>query len=427
MYKQYLKQALASLRENPLISTLMVMGTALSAAMLLVLLQLYEVRTASYAPVSSRDRMLFVTGIQADEVAPDSTGQLKPTGSRWMDGLGVPFVKETFQEMKTPQAVAIFKASTDRVRLTVPGEAKGREYDMKQTNAGFWNVFDFTFVDGQPYTRESFASGQRLAVLSREVAQKLFGDIEVAGRNFSIDYVEYTVCGVVEPVSEAVSEAYGQLFVPYTCDARLMSVVNADGICGQLNACLLAASPADFPAIREEVARGLKRYNANAHTWQANLFDQPHTAVEHMFKRWHETKLNALFFGMLCLAGLFFFLPVFNLLGLSFSQVGKRQEEIGLRKVFGATTSRVVKQMLCESLVVTLIGCVLGQALSVGFFLLAKDGLLERDDVQLTADMFFSPWLLLAALAICLLINFLAIGIPAWRVARRQIALALES
>lgn len=127
------------------------------------------------------------------------------------------------------------------------------------------------------------------------------------------------------------------------------------------------------------------------------------------------------------LALLFFFLPVFNMLGLAFSQIRKRQPEIGLRKAFGATSAHVVGQMLYESLIVTGIGCVLGQCFSVLFFFLAKDGLLERTDVKLTTDMLFTFWLLPIAFLICLFINFLSVGIPAWRIARRQIVEALNA
>lgn len=427
MIRLYFKQAIASIRENPLMSALMVMGTALSAAMLLVLVQFYIVRTSAYAPVSERGRMLYVTGVRSDMVKADEAGRKVPTGGRWMDGLGVPFVRQVFEEMETVEAVAVMSGSSSRVLLTSPGRKEGGEFDRRATNAGFWQVFDFTFVAGRPYEEADVRGGRRLAVLSEDVARRLFGTADAVGQTLLADYVEYTVCGVVKPVSEAVAEAYGQLFTPYTCDEEKMVEVNAGGVCGHLNVCLLAASTADFPAIREEVAKGVRRYNANLPDWQADLIKQPFDATRRMFQRWHDEKLGALFSGMICLALLFFFLPVFNLLGLAFSQVGKRQPEIGLRKAFGATTSRVVGQMLCESLIVTLVGCVVGQLLSVAFFFLVKDGLLERTDVLLTADMLFTPWLLPVAFLICLFINFLSIGIPAWRVSRRQIVEALNA
>ena len=427
MYKQYLKQAWASLLENPLMSVLMIMGTTLSAAMLLVLVQFYIVRTSSYAPVSARGRMLYVTGVQSDMVKVDSDGRKVSTGGRWMDGLGVPFVRQVFEELKTVEEVAVMSGGTGQVRLSSLGRKKGGEFAQRKTNGDFWRVFDFVFVAGKPYDEASVRSARRQAVLTEDVARELFGATEVIGETLLIEYVEYQVCGIVKPISEAVSEVYGQVFVPYTCDEVMMAEVNAGGVCGGLNVCLLATSAADFPVIREEVARNVRRYKSNLQDWKANLFAQPHTATQQMFQRWYEEKLSALFSGMLCLALLFFFLPVFNMLGLAFSQIRRRQPEIGLRKAFGATSSRVVGQMLCESLIVTVIGCVLGQCFSVLFFFLAKDGLLERTDVQLTADMLFTPWLFPVAFLICLFINFLSIGIPAWRIARRQIVEALNA
>lgn len=408
-------------------SVLMVMGTTLSAAMLLVLVQFYIVRTSAYAPVSARGRMLYVTGVQADKMKIEADGRRVQTGARWMDGLGVPFTRQVFEELKTVDGVAVMSGSVQQSRLTSPGRKASGEYQLRQTNDGFWRVFDFTFVAGKPYDEATYRSALREAVLTEEVARELFGTVDVIGETLQIEYVEYRVCGVVKPVSEAVSETYGQVFVPYSCDEVMMATVNADGICGNLNVCLLAASPTDFPAIREEVAQNVKRYNANAPEWEAGLFAQPHTATQRMFKRWHDEEMGALFTGMVSLALLFFFLPVFNMLGLAFSQIRRRQPEIGLRKAFGATSSRVVGQMLCESLLVTAIGCVLGQCFSVLFFFLAKDGLLERTDVLLTADMLFTLWLLPVAFLICLFINFLSIGIPAWRVARRQIVEALNA
>lgn len=427
MYKQYFKQAWSSLLENPLMSVLMIMGTTLSAAMLLVLVQFYIVRTSSYAPVSARDRMLYVTGVQSDMMKVDTDGRRIPSGGRWMDALGIPFVRQVFEELKSVEGMAVMSDGTQQSRLSSLGRKESGEFALRKTNGDFWSVFDFVFVAGKPYDEASVQSARRQVVLSEDVARELFGTAEVIGETLLIEYVEYQICGIVKPVSEVVSEVYGQVFVPYTCDEVMMAEVNAGGVCGKLNVCLLAASKADFPVIREEVDRNVKRFNSNLQDWQANLFEQPHTATQRMFQRWHEEKWGTLFSGMLCLALLFFFLPVFNMLGLAFSQIRKRQPEIGLRKAFGATSSCVVGQMLYESLIVTGIGCVLGQCFSVLFFFLAKDGLLERTDVKLTADMLFTFWLLPVAFLICLFINSLSIGIPAWCIARRQIVESLNA
>ena len=105
-------------------SVLMIMGTTLSAAMLLVLVQFYIVRTSSYAPVSARGRMLYVTGVQSDMVKVDSDGRKVSTGGRWMDGLGVPFVRQVFEELKTVEEVAVMSGGTGQVRLSSLGRSR---------------------------------------------------------------------------------------------------------------------------------------------------------------------------------------------------------------------------------------------------------------------------------------------------------------
>ena len=60
MIKQYLKQAIAMLRENRLISAISVLGTALSIAMIMVVVLVVQIQVADYYPENKRSRMLFV-------------------------------------------------------------------------------------------------------------------------------------------------------------------------------------------------------------------------------------------------------------------------------------------------------------------------------------------------------------------------------
>lgn len=69
---------------------------------------------------------------------------------------------------------------------------------------------------------------------------------------------------------------------------------------------------------------------------------------------------------------------------------------------------------------ITLIGSVIGFFLSLLFFYIAKDSLLERQDIRLQLNMILQPALLVAMVVLCLVINLLSTGIPAWRAARAQ-------
>ena len=50
MYKIYLKQAWALLKENKLLSGVSIFGTALAICMIMVIVIVWQIRTANYSP-----------------------------------------------------------------------------------------------------------------------------------------------------------------------------------------------------------------------------------------------------------------------------------------------------------------------------------------------------------------------------------------
>ena len=58
MIKQYFKQALAQLRQHPLISVISIAGTALSIFLIMLVVMLQQVKVAPFSPESNRNRNL---------------------------------------------------------------------------------------------------------------------------------------------------------------------------------------------------------------------------------------------------------------------------------------------------------------------------------------------------------------------------------
>jgi putative ABC transport system permease protein len=418
MYRLYIRQALYAVREHPLVCFLTMLGTALSVAMIMVLVLLCQAQTASFAPVSERGRMLYVTEIRGDKIND------RP---QWQGELGSRIVRECFYPMQTPERVSAAAGSADAMRTSAAGVPVVADSRVRAVDAAFWEVFDFRFVAGAPFTEEMFHSARPVAVVCESVARKFFGRTDVAGETLQLDYADYTVAGVVEDVSEAVEEVSGEVWIPYTLHRGIMEQDGAEGICNRLHLYLLARSGEDFVAIGEECRQRLEAFNAGQKEWRATIWSQPLTGVQRMFYSASRGQVKGVLSGMLMLAALFFLLPVCNLLGIVFSQIQQRSGEIGIRKAFGAGNRDIVGQILWENLFVTLCGGAAGVLLSFLFFYLAKDSLLERRDVTLQAGMFFQPLLFLASTGLCLLINLAAAGIPAWRMARVPVIHSLNA
>ena len=56
----YLKQAWRLLKENRLLSIVSILGTALAICLVMVIVIVWQVRTAGFKPETHRERMLFV-------------------------------------------------------------------------------------------------------------------------------------------------------------------------------------------------------------------------------------------------------------------------------------------------------------------------------------------------------------------------------
>lgn len=418
MIKQYIKQAIASIRENPLVSFLTILGTALSVAMMMVLVLVYQVKTASFSPVSNRYRMLYINIIE---------GLNESKGGFSGGALGNRIVRECFYPMSTPEAITAFTANTQPKRTSLSGIGRVRECDVRETDATFWQVFDFQFLNGKPFTENMFNSAMPVAVINERVAREFFGSTDVAGQTIQLDFVDYIIQGVVASVSETVSEVYGEIWIPYSLNNTIINNTMVEGIGGKLQLCILAKSTADFEAIRQEAQSRITTFNSGQKEYFANIWKQPITNTQRMFYEIRSDQMGGKFSGMLALAGLFLFLPVFNLLGIVYSQMQKRRPEIGLRKAFGATSQKITGQILMENLIITVIGGFIGFCLSILFFYLTKDSLLEQPGVYLQARMIIKPTLFIMAIFICLLINLLSSGIPAWQTARSAVTDSLKT
>ena len=359
MIKQYLRQAFQMLRENRLISVISILGTAIAIAMIMVVVLVLQVQVANYYPENNRDRMLFV---ELTEVRTKGTERNYNQG-----GMSPEVAKECFYGLSTPEAVTAYYEN--KTPVSPVGSRSFETYSIKFTDAGFWRVFNFRFLEGQPFTEADLNSAVPRAVISKRLARKLFGEAEAVGREIMVDQTAFRVCGVVADVSKAASVAYGDLWVPYTTfPQRLLS--SRENMVGPLNVAILARDAGDFEAIRQELSQRLVRYNSTKQENEIHFYDYPVTqwskAMGTMGTHFVDPKKYWLETGSLFLFLLL--VPVLNLLGVTQSSVRKRQAEIGVRKAFGASRWVIVCQLLFENGVITLLGGLVGLILSFGLF-----------------------------------------------------------
>lgn len=424
MFRQYIRQAFWHLRENPVISWISILGTALSICMIMVIVITLRVRTADCEPEVNRSRSLYVPNMSYR-----AKGDM--SGSSANSRMSVQTGRECFKALTTAEAVTLV-SSPSKVKALLPAGAK-TTVDMVQTDEDFWQVFQFRFLDGKPFTAADLNSGLPRAVIAASVARRLFGRTDVSGQHIELNYVDFQVCGVVADVSMLATDSYAQVWIPYTAgDAEANSW--GYNLMGPMRAVILAHSRTDFPAIRQECERLRQKYNDAQDGVEVFYRGQPDTQFTHLYRTWsQEPDIQGVVLRYVVVMLILLIVPAINLSSMTLSRMQKRMAEIGVRKAFGATANELMQQVFWENLLLTCVAGLLGLLLSYaatyllnGFLFGNSTNAYLSGETSLTAGALLSPWIFMAAFIFCLLMNLLSAGIPAWRASRMNIVEAIN-
>ena len=422
MIRLYFLQALYHLRENPIITWVSIIGTALAICMIMVLVITFQVRLVDCEPEVNRSRSLYISSMAVKQ---------KGTESGAYGHMSVQTGQKCFKSLTTAEAVTLISLP-EKVRASLPAGAK-LTADMVQTDDRFWHIFHFRFLSGQAFSKADSDAGLPCTVISATVAKRVFGTTDVAGQTLQLNHVEYRVSGVVTDISMLATSAYAQVWVPYnSTDAA--GFAWWDDTMGQMKAVILAHSSADFPAIRDEVEVLRRKYNDGLPETEVFYRGQPDGVFANLYRKWANVPdVKGVILRYTLIIAILLLVPAINLSSMSLSRMRRRMSEIGVRKAFGATGGELVRQVFFENLLLTLLAGVLGLALSYGATFLLNGFLFGNSanaylsgDTSLTPGMLLSPWAFLAALGFCLLMNLLSSGIPAWRASRMNIVDAIN-
>lgn len=428
MIKQYFKQALSQLKQQPLLTTISVLGTALTICLIMVVVMQQQIKTVPFAPESNRNRLLHVK-------------QMSVGNKTWSDDgssngpMGIKTAKGCFEGLKTPEEVSIYSIpGTMQVSLS-RGVRTG--VDALETDGAFWRIFDFSFIDGKPYSDAEAKSGLPVAVITESVARLLFGTAtNVAGKEIFVNDAPYRLSGVVKDFSSMASTAYAQMWVPYlSTNITGGDNVWSDGIMGAMRVVILARSSSDFDAIRAECERHRLAYNAGLGDYFVFYRGQPDDQLTMSQHKWanEQPDMAGYFRQQVIIFLILLLVPAINLSSMTHSRLRQRVAEIGVRRSFGATRGGVMGQIVAENLVLTLMAGVVGLLFCLlisyvwGGTLFADSRLMYLNTAPVIEwKMLFKLSTFIYALLFCLLLNLLSSGWPAWRASRMSIINALS-
>ena len=421
---QTIRQAFTILKQNPLLSTISILGTAFAITMIMAIVITWQTKYADLEPEVNRSRCLYFSAMHVQgKENKDWNNFGKPSAA---------FMKECIQPLPEVEACTAF--STADVALVSLTDGNNRlKVDAMSTDPDFWKIFKLQFLDGKSFTEAERGGDMQSVVISASVARKLFGTTEAAGRQMLLNREVVRIIGVVKDVSVTAKDAYAQVWSMY--HSNELNVTGWWSYNGNRTIAVLARTPDDFPAIKQGVEKRVKDVNAGLEQRQIDIMEQPDNIVAHVNHVWSNIGPNLPMLYLQYGIALFIILlvPSLNLCGLSNSRMQQRVSELGVRKAFGATDGTLVRQILNDILVLTLIGGVVGLIFSYlavyamrTWLFTNSDNIGTAGDFSLSMGALFSPAVFVLAFVFCLLINLLSAGLPAWLATRRTIVDSLN-
>ena len=429
MIKQYFKQAWNLMKQEKLFSSIYIVGTGLAVSMVMGLAIALVALLTNVYPETNRDRMLIVNHAMVNY----------PDGNIRMALLSEHTAHTCFDGMKDVEALSLVlgDGSWEQVQQSQSGNQMSAM--MKLVDVDFWKVFNFQFLKGKPFTEAEFQSGLPVAVISESLARGVFGTTDVVGKDVRFAFRNYRISGVVKDVSPIASMSYAQLWTPYTSKEGYKpdACWEETGSLGMFNTYLLVKENADVRVVKYDGQERIRRYSQTlkeGHTFSCMC--RPDTFVENFFHS-HNTlpvDFTKVYIVLALLVLVLLLVPAVNLSGMTESRMERRLAELGVRRSFGAPSQVLIKQVITENLLFTLLGGIVGLFLSYVWIGLMGDWLFRLllgwnypgGTIFLQADFFVNLPLFLIALLVCFLLNFLSAFIPAWRASRRPIVDALH-
>lgn len=269
------------------------------------------------------------------------------------------------------------------------------------------DIFNFTFDKGRFFTPFESSTGANRAIIGGVIAEELFGTIDPIGKEIKIKGMDFQVVGVLKKEGNTLINIFQfdeAVLISFNTAKKLVNVKSRFTWGTSLN--VKAKDGVELDALKDEIT-GVLRSARKIKPKESENF-----AINQLSML---TNLLAPIFSMMNIVGIIIggfsiIVGMFSVANIMFVSVKERTSIIGIKKALGARPSVILLEFLIESVVLCLIGALIG--------LLIVYGVLKLATSAFHYDIYLSTGNIVIALFLAVVIGVLSGVIPAWQAAR---------
>jgi putative ABC transport system permease protein len=227
----------------------------------------------------------------------------------------------------------------------------------------FFSVREWNLADGRFFDTDEIKGSSKVVILGETVAENLFPDQDPMGQALRINRVPFTVIGVLNPKGDSGpgGDQDDAVMLPITTAKK--RVLGGRQRAGNLvDSIYVKAKSAEMVSQTEESVEALLRERHQIAPSQNDDFEIRNMAE---FMNARADSSQAMSFLLMAVASISLIVGGIGIMNIMLVSVTERTREIGLRMAVGATGTNIMSQFLIESIVLSLIGGVLGVILGL--------------------------------------------------------------
>jgi putative ABC transport system permease protein len=422
MLYNYLKVALRNLWRNQLSTSLNVLGLTFGLTCFF-LLGLYVLDELGYDQHHTRAERIY--RVVRHRKTPDESLKIVGAGYR--------LAEESKKSIGEVENIARITAG-GRDNLENPENRQKIIEEITAANNGLMEIFDFEALDGDP--KRALIKPYSIVIVE-ELAMQLFGSTQVAGKTLQWHGLEepFTVTAVIKNHPKNSSFNFSSVYSEstYLSDPEYLEEINEDWGSSEFIVYMLLRGDADPGAVAQKLKKMVYAHVTPppgislAYSLQAlkdvHLYSKDILDSASLSNPESQGSSALLYLKIFALAALFVLLiACINYMNLSTAKASTRCKEIGVKKAVGAFRGQLIRQLLLESVVVTLLSFIL--AVLVVNLLLPAFNTFNNKELALGFSTDYRIWL--CAVLIALMTGLIAGSYPALLLSRFSPSLLLK-